>query len=113
VGLSAIVSLLFAVGAPVDNLPFVQILLGPLSARNERRVISRELLIAFMILLGLALTGDWVLGLLDSPISKALGALGSGDLEKLMGLLLKLIALNMDMSGVRSFLGGGNPLMGG
>jgi len=198
VSLSEIVFLLFVVVDPIGNLPFVQAILGPLSRRDYRRVITREVLIAFLVLLCFALAGERVLGLLGversslhvaggvilflislkmifkssaaifengyrddpllvpiavpavagpsaittllilrtqqhvplgsilaalglvllltyltlllgRPISKALGSRGISALEKLMGLLLNLIAVDMILGGVRSFLGGGIP----
>ena len=54
--------LLFLVIDPFGNLPFVLTLVGTASPSRYRRIIIREIALAFLVLLLFAFAGDRVLG---------------------------------------------------
>lgn len=78
--------LLFLVMDPFGNIPFFQVVLGPIAAERRRRIIAREMLIALAVL---------VLFLLAGPRFLALLNISEMALEIAGGIILFLIALRM------------------
>lgn len=78
--------LLFLVVDPFGNLPFVLTVLEGSSLPDYRRTIFREVILAFLILLGFALAGDRILGYLN--IERASLAVAGG-------VILFMISLKM------------------
>ena len=78
--------LLFLVIDPFGNLPFVLAVIGEASAARYRRIIFREVLLAFLVLLVFALVGERILGFLN--IEQASLAVAGG-------VILFLISLKM------------------
>lgn len=78
--------LLFLVIDPFGNLPFVLAVLGDTPAPRYRRIVIREILLAFVILVAFALAGDGILGYLGIKRA-ALTVAG--------GVILFLISLKM------------------
>lgn len=69
--------------------------------RSQQQTSLMELLVALLLVLIVAL-GIFLLG---RPLSSWLGERGIRAVEKLMGLLLNLVSVNMMLVGVREFLG--------
>ena len=84
--LSEVAFLLFVVIDPVGNVPFVQAILAQVSDRDYRRVITREVSIASVILLVFALAGERVLQFIGVAPSS---------LHVAGGVILFLISLKM------------------
>lgn len=78
--------LLFLVIDPFGNLPFVLAIVGHLAAREYRRTIIRETLLALSVLLVFAFAGEAVLGYLN---------IERGSLMVAGGVILFLISLKM------------------
>lgn len=78
--------LLFLVIDPFGNLPFVLAIVGHLAAREYRRTIIRETLLALLVLLVFAFAGEAVLGYLN---------IERGSLMVAGGVILFLISLKM------------------
>lgn len=81
--------LLFLVIDPFGNLPFVLAVLSKSAPRDYRRIMMRELVLAFLLLLAFALAGDQILGYLD---------IEQASLAVTGGVILFLIALKMIFS---------------
>ncbi len=78
--------LLFLVVDPFGNLPFVLAVLGNASLPEYRRAITREMLLAFLILLAFTFAGEQILGYLNIEQSSLVVA---------GGVILFLISLKM------------------
>lgn len=105
-GFVSAVSLLFLVLDPFGNTPVVAALLRDLPAPRRRRVVGRECLIAYLVLLVFLFFGQRLLGLLQLS-QTSLGIAG--------GVVLFLIALRMIFPGAGGMFGdvasGGEPLI--
>lgn len=138
--------LILLVTNPIGNIPNFIGVLQRVPAGKRRRVVLREVAIAYVILLGFMFFGDRVLGWLHltqtslgiaggvilflialrmvfpgeanslaamlvsavvlsfaDPIRKLLGERATAAAERLMGLILTAIAVEMLLSGIRSF----------
>ncbi|RMG30692.1 MAG: MarC family protein [Gammaproteobacteria bacterium] len=85
-GLVETTLLLLLVIDPFGNLPFVLSILHPLSARRYRRVVVREILLAFLVLSAFALAGQRLLHYLNVQ---------QASLSVAGGIILFLIAIHM------------------
>lgn len=98
--------LLFLVLDPFGNTPVVAVLLRGISARRRRRIVSRECLIAYGVLLVFLFFGQRLMGLLQLS-QPSLGLSG--------GVVLFLIALRMIFPAPGGIFGdagsGGEPLI--
>ena len=94
---SAVVILLLVVD-PVGNIPLFLSLLRGVDVARRTRVIVRECLIAFVVLLGFVLFGRWIL---------ALFGLSEPSLTIAGGVILFLIALRMIFRGPEGIFGDG------
>lgn len=88
-GFASVCVTLFLVMDPFGNLPFVLTILKDVDPGEYRRIILREVVVAYLVLLFFAITGKWMFALLHVSTA-ALSIAG--------GLVLLLIALKMVFS---------------
>src|SRR2546421_372003 len=110
--------LLFLVMDPLGNIPFFITALKYVEPSRQKKVVARELLIAFLALVFFLFAGRYILQLLSisepaltiaggvilffaSGLRQYLGQKGLIALERLMGMVLTTVAIQMLLTGLR------------
>ena len=94
--------LLILIMDPLGNLPIFMSVLKHTEPKRRRAIMIRELLIALLIAWG----GTFIILLQSSLFLRLLGEKGVNALERLMGLILVMMATQMFLDGIRAWMKG-------